>query len=174
MIIGIGGCSRAGKTTLAELIMWHYRKLNFRVIAIHQDDYVKRIRDIPLINEETDWETPDSIDFDLLEKSISFHRTKFDVIVLEGILTFASAELNKHFDRAFFIEISLDTFLKRRKAETRWGEEPDWYLEHVWASFQLFGQPPTTLEKLVKLSGETDSFQTADLVSDWLEKLPNP
>lgn len=156
MMIGVGGCSRAGKTTLAELIMWYYRKQNRRAIAIHQDDYVKPLDQIPLINGVTDWETPESIDFELLRKSLHFHQDHFDVIVLEGILTFANEDLNTSFDQAFFVDISHDTFFQRRGAETRWGAEPTWYLDHVWKSFQTHGQPPEGLPNLVRLSGERE------------------
>lgn len=163
MIIGIGGSSRAGKTTLAEIVMWHFRTQNLRAIAIHQDDYVKPIHQIPLINGQTDWETPASIDFQLLKTSLEFHQQHFDVIILEGILTFANDEINKLFGQTFFVEISENTFKKRRRADKRWGTEQAWYLNHVWKSFLKYGQPPADLKNMVMLDGEIE-YQAKDII----------
>ena len=108
MIIGIGGRSRSGKTTLAETLVWQERSQNKRAIALHQDDFVKRLYEIPLIHDHTDWETPESIDFELLKKVVSNLRNDFDVIVIEGILAFADSGLNALYDYCFFTIISED------------------------------------------------------------------
>jgi len=154
MIVGIGGRSRSGKTTLAEALVWHERTQNNRAIALHQDDFVKRIYDIPLIQGEIDWETPASIDFESLKKTISFLKTDFDFIVVEGFLPFADAELNAMYDGRFFTTISEETFRLRKATDDRWGEIPAWYINHIWESFQKYGQPPTDLPPLMEVNGE--------------------
>ncbi len=153
--IGIGGCSRSGKTTLAELLSWHYRTNNQRVIVLHQDDFVKKISDIPLVKDRTDWDTPLSIDFDFLLDSIAFFYKKCDVLIVEGLYTFYDPRLVVVYRHRIFCEISEKTFLERRTAETRWGREPDWFVRHVWDSFQKYGQPETD-DNLRIVSGEEE------------------
>lgn len=154
MIIGIGGRSRSGKTTLAETLVWHKRSQNKRAIALHQDDFVKRLHDIPLIHDHTDWEIPASIDFKLLKKVVLDLKNDFEVIVIEGILAFADTELNALYDYCFFTIISEETFWVRKSADTRWGEEPAWYVGHIWDSFLKYGQPPANLPNLMEIDGE--------------------
>ncbi|MEZ4900591.1 MAG: hypothetical protein R2822_01930 [Spirosomataceae bacterium] len=154
MVIGIGGRSRSGKTTLAEALVWHQRTQNKRAIALHQDDFVKRLGDIPLIQGETDWETPDSIDFELLKKTVLFLKTDFDFIIIEGFLAFADSQLNALYDRCFFTVISEETFKIRKANDDRWGAIPDWYVNHIWESFLNYGQPPVDLPPLMEVNGE--------------------
>ncbi len=154
MIIGIGGRSRSGKTTLAETLVWHFRAQNKRAIALHQDDFVKVLHDIPLIHDRTDWETPESIDFELLKKATAFLHQDFEVLVIEGILAFANDDLNALYDFCFFTHISEETFRIRKAADTRWGEEPVWYINYIWESFLKYGQPPQKLKNLMIIDGE--------------------
>lgn len=154
MIIGIGGRSRSGKTTLAETLVWHFRSQNKRAIALHQDDFVKKLDTIPLIQDHIDWEVPESIDFALLKKGADFLAQDFDVLVIEGILAFADADLNALYDCCFFTHISEETFRIRKAADTRWGEEPAWYIKYIWESFLKYGQPPQELKNLMTIDGE--------------------
>ncbi len=154
MIIGIGGCSRSGKTTLAADLVWYFRNQNKRAIAVSQDDFVFRVGDIPLINDRTDWDTPASLNFALMYQTISYLSQYFEVIILEGNFVFTDWNLNQLFDFHLFTQISESTFRQRRAAETRWGVEPDWFISHVWDSFLKFGQPPLVETNLLVVSGE--------------------
>lgn len=154
MIIGIGGSSRSGKTTLTEALVWAIRSENKRVMAIQQDDFVKRLHDIPLIQQETDWETPASIDFELLKKAILFLKDDFEVILVEGFLPFADIGLNALYDVCFFTTISEETFRIRKAADTRWGKIPAWYIDHIWESFLKYGQPSAGLPNFMEIDGE--------------------
>ncbi len=154
MIIGIGGCSRSGKTTLATDLVWYFRNQNKRAIAVSQDDFVFRISDIPLINDRTDWDTPASLNFSLMHQTIGYLGQYFEVIVLEGNFIFSDWNLNQLFDYRLFTQISESTFKQRRAAETRWGIEPDWFVSHVWERYLTFGQPPESPTNLLTVSGE--------------------
>ena len=163
MIIAIGGCSRSGKTTLAEALVWHYRNQNQTAVALHQDDFVRKTSDIPLIQDRTDWETPASIDFDKLAQTVQFYSAHFEVIVVEGLFAFANSDLNERYDYGLFVEISKTTFRTRRAAETRWGKEPAWFINHVWDSFQKYGQPPLSAWQV---NGE-QAYDLAAIVGYW-------
>jgi len=154
MVIGIGGCSWSGKTTLAGELAWFFRTKNLKSIVLHQDYYVNPLKNIPKIGDETDWESPDSIDFELLKKALDFHKSLFDVVILEGILAFFDSDLNQSYDYTFFVEISESTFRQRKATDTRWGEIPTWYIDHIWQSYLTHNQPPADLTNLTRVSGE--------------------
>lgn len=138
-IIGIGGCSRSGKSSLARQI--NDALDNNRVLLLDMDDFVLPASEIPKINDRTDWERPESVDFRQLVQTIKDNED-YDVIVVEGILIFANQELVELMDTKIWMQISRKAFLERRKKETRWGEEPDWFLDHVWDSYIKYGQYP--------------------------------
>ncbi|MCD8539075.1 MAG: hypothetical protein LRY55_04405 [Leadbetterella sp.] len=47
MIIGIGGVSRSGKSTLARMLVNHFRDSGKTAIALNQDDFVFPTVQIP-------------------------------------------------------------------------------------------------------------------------------
>lgn len=170
MIIGIGGASRSGKSTLAALIYGFYtdgtsrfhREGGQTAVILAQDDYVFPIDQIPKIHNgeevEIDWEIPESIDFEKYKAAILEAQKQFDHVITEGLLNFYDEEVNSLFDKFLFVEISKPTFLSRKAADKRWGEVPQWYIEHIWSSYERLGK--TILEdmkrKVLVLSGEAD------------------
>lgn len=152
MIIGIGGVSRAGKTSLAMLIQNWFGKDQVKIL--HQDDYIQPIDKMPNINGHTDWEHPLSYDFIGLQKAIKRERKHFKIIIVEGLLVFASGQLVKLFDKCMFLKINKETFLSRKTLDNRWGEEPDWYIEHIWNSHFIFGGIPYGLQNVLQLDGD--------------------
>lgn len=136
-VIGIGGVSRSGKSTLARKLE---KAIHGTVLVLSQDDFTRPVDQIPTIRDRTDWEHPDSIDFQKLISEISIKSEHFDFILLEGLLAFTNEKLNSLYDHTILLTILKETFLARRKQESRWGKEPDWYLEHVWESYLKYGQ----------------------------------
>ena len=148
-LIGVGGCSRSGKSSLALKIKDQLS--DSRVLLLDMDDFVFSETHIPPIRDRVDWERPESVNFNQIVASIEENQDSYDVIIVEGILVFANQQLKDLFHTTIKIKISKETFIRRRKREVRWGEEPDWYLEHVWDSYLTFGQYP---EADFILSGE--------------------
>lgn len=156
-IIGIGGASRSGKSTLAQRLKEELAPN--RVFSLDMDEYVFDEKDIPHIKGHPDWEVPKSIDYKRVEHTIQESKSKYDVIIVEGILAFANPSLNGQYDLTVFMEISKDTYFERRRVETRWGKDPEWYLEYVWEAHLKYGQYP---EADFILSGES-TLTDADL-----------
>ena len=150
-IIGIGGASRSGKSTLAQRLKEALAPS--QVLSLDLDEYVFDEKEVPHINGHPDWEVPESIDYKRVEHAIRENKSKYDVIIVEGILAFANASLNALYDLTVFMEISKDTYFERRRLETRWGKDPEWYLEYVWEAHLKYGQYP---EADFVLSGETE------------------
>jgi len=136
VIIGIGGVSRSGKSSLAESLLEIPGKI--RVISL--DDYTFPEDMLPEIKGRPDWEIPEAYDFDLLLDEIRKEQQVYDHTIIEGILIFYDPRINQLFDRRIFLTLSRTEFLKRRGQEDRWGPEPSWYLEYVWHSYEKYGR----------------------------------
>jgi uridine kinase len=138
MVIAIGGASRSGKTRLTTLL----KELlpDNKVLTICQDDYVYPIAQIPRIRDRIDWECPRSINFDSLRKDLVSAMANYDHVIIEGFLVYHEGALNQYFDKSIFIQIDKNTFMNRRKEDTRWHDEPHWYLEYVWESYLKYGE----------------------------------
>ncbi|MBZ0243851.1 MAG: hypothetical protein K8F24_11590, partial [Bacteroidales bacterium] len=107
MIIGIGGASRAGKTTLAEWIRKQFPHQKTQILC--QDDYVFPTRLIPRIQDRIDWEHPDSVDHEALRKAIIAEAKSNDLVIVEGLMVFHDQLTNALYDKMLFVEIDFDT-----------------------------------------------------------------
>ncbi|MFT6827968.1 MAG: nicotinamide/nicotinate riboside kinase [Roseivirga sp.] len=143
-LIAIGGVSRSGKSSLALKLLAALPDS----IVLHQDDFVKSGDQIPQINGRTDWEHPDSIDWSLWKESTDKALAKHNHIIIEGLFVFYDASINSQIHRAIYLSIDQATFLERRRKETRWGHEPDWFIEHVWKAHWQYGLAPEELKAL--------------------------
>lgn len=162
MVIGIGGISTAGKSKLANRLKEYFSDKKVSVLC--QDNYAMPTSQIPKINGHTNWEIPESLDFDRFYKLILEEKKKNDIVVAEGLFVFYEKRLNELFDKKIFMAISKETFLERKSIDLRWGKEPEWYMEHIWNShheycaeldkelnaFQLSGENPVEMDELIQ------------------------
>jgi uridine kinase len=169
MVIGIGGPSRSGKSTLANLLVTHYRKYGKKAIIFHQDDFVFPETQIPKIRNKTDWESPLSIDHDLLLEVVSDFKNRFDIVIIDGFFAFYDLRLNALYDKRIFVKISKRTFIIRKSADSRWGYVPTWYIDHIWKAFLVQGKPSESKADYFITSGE-DEFDM-DKIWKYLDKL---
>lgn len=139
IIIGISGASASGKTLLAKTIVNEIGSK--RVIVISEDSYYKDLRHLSLEERsKANFDHPNSLDHDLLIQQLKeiqagkeVHIPTYDfsqhsrsektrkisggdhaIIVLEGILLFASQELRELMDIRIFMDTPLDICLIRR------------------------------------------------------------
>jgi len=150
MIIAIGGVSTAGKTTLAKQLREHFH--DYKVITLCQDDFVKPVDEIPVIQNRVDWEHPDSIDHERFMSAIIAEKNENDIVIAEGLMIYWHQPLLKYFDKRIFVEVDHATFLHRKAKDNRWGHEPDWYINHIWKNYLLFGKPPEN-ESYLSITG---------------------
>ena len=137
-IIGIAGGTASGKTTIADKL-FEETKTKGSVVYIKMDDYYKKNIYIP-VNEQgaKNFDHPDSYDIELLEKHLialknfeSVDKPKYnyvvsnrmeetervdpaDVIIIEGIMTFAHPEIRKYLDIKIFVDTPDDIRFIRR------------------------------------------------------------
>lgn len=154
MVIGIGGVSRAGKTTLAIKLK---RRLKGKTINIlNQDDFVKKTT-LPIIHGHIDWEHPDSLDWKALRAAVRQSSLVFDLTIIEGLFAFYDRAINRRYDFAFFVHIQKELFFKRKRADMRWGKEPDWFIHHIWSSYHKFGQLPDSVKEVMWIEGNAST-----------------
>ncbi|MBK6393049.1 MAG: hypothetical protein KA109_01905 [Saprospiraceae bacterium] len=150
MIIGIGGVSRAGKTTLANQLS---KRIKGKTIGIlKQDDFVKKDH-LPMIRDHIDWEHPDSIDWKSLLSAIQSYKKKYDLVIVEGLFAFYQGNINACYDRCIFVYIEKDLFWKRKKQDLRWGREPNWFVHHIWESYVEYGALPKNKNPVFMVNG---------------------
>ncbi|MEQ8239383.1 MAG: hypothetical protein RIA69_09225 [Cyclobacteriaceae bacterium] len=163
MIIGIGGVSRAGKSTLAEKLKKYFEKSRKSVHIFCQDDFVKPVISLAMVEGVPDWERPSTIKWDNLMSAME--RSKADVKIVEGLFAFYAASIRSEYDKKIFVELERTTFESRKSKDKRWAEEPEWYANHVWKSYLKYGQRKGPEEEYITVSGEVD-FNIKKVVTD--------
>lgn len=141
MIIGIGGVSRAGKSTLSELLKKALIEDGYSINIIHQDQYPNDESLLSAINDKLDWEQPGSLNWVSMDEAIIDSNKEYDITIVEGL--FCHWDSERLYDFSVFIEISKQTFVRRKAEDLRWGKEvePAWYIEHIWQSYLKYGRP---------------------------------
>jgi uridine kinase len=145
VVIGIAGGSASGKTSVAnKLVENQLNKVN-SIALIRLDDYYKDLSNLSLEQRaKTNFDHPDSIDFDLLENHLqklklgqSIEKPIYDfkihnrstktelikpvnVVILEGILTLSEASIRRLCDIKIFVDTENDIrFIRRLMRDTK-------------------------------------------------------
>ena len=152
LLIGIGGISRAGKSELSQFLLNNLSNAEI----IHQDDYVKPEIQIPRIKDRSDWEHPDSIDWSALKSSVSKSLLNYSFTLLEGIFAFHNTELENQMSLKIQLSLEKERFVDLKQKDNRWGDEPKWFIAHIWVSHLTYGQPSTE-QNLLKIHTISDT-----------------
>uniref|UniRef100_A0A8C7ZQ07 Nicotinamide riboside kinase 1 n=1 Tax=Oryzias sinensis TaxID=183150 RepID=A0A8C7ZQ07_9TELE len=154
LIVGIGGMTNGGKTTLSKSL--HQRIPNSCLIA--QDSYFKDESIVPvdqngfkqfdtldalhmdrMMSEVNSWRRdPVSIQKEKtgLDLNLSSANTGVFVLIVEGFLIFNYRPLNDLFDKKYFLEIPYDVCKKRRSFRVYTPPDPPGYFDgYVWPMY---------------------------------------
>ena len=118
---------------------------------IEQDQFCTPEAQLPKIRDRYDWEQPSSIDWPKLHQAIRTANQTNQVVLIEGLFVLDDKLYLNQYDLVIEMEITRDTFFERRKKETRWGHEPEWYINYVWQCYQKRILIP---KNAIRLSGE--------------------
>ncbi|MDD3191429.1 MAG: uridine kinase [Bacilli bacterium] len=183
VIIGIAGGTASGKTTIAKKL-YHASEKYGSVAMIRIDDYYKRLDHLTLDErKKVNYDHPNAYDVDLLIAQIKqlqnfepIQKPTYDfvihnrsdvsevvqpsnVIIIEGIMTFAIPELRALFDIKVFVDTPDDVrFIRRlkRDMEDR-GRSLDsvihQYLETVRPMHMMFVEPSKIYADLIVPEG---------------------
>jgi len=159
MVIGIGGVSRAGKTSLALKIREWLG--DDEVCILHQDEFIHPLDQMPQVEGHIDWEHPNSIDFKALTEKVKKEKELRKYVVIEGLMVFWSKELISLMDKKIYLKISKKTFLSRKTIDNRWEDEPAWYIEHIWDNHFIYGTLAEHESNTLQLDGEASSIDSS-------------
>jgi uridine kinase len=140
MIIAVGGPSNSGKSRLANEITLAVKPKRSVVMCL--DDYVYPENELPRMKGHINWEIPATIDYHKFKAELLEASRSYDFVIAEGFLVYAHEDLVPLFDKMIFIELDEKTFKERKTDDLRWGREPDWYIDHIWESYLVFGRAP--------------------------------
>ncbi len=132
MIVGIGGSSNSGKSTLANELALYYK--DYKVKILCQDDFVISHDLLTRVNGHIDWEQPSTIEIENYIDAVKKANETYDLVICEGLFAFWFSALNRLYEKKIFLKIDKKSFKNRKIKDLRWGKEPDWYIEHIWDS----------------------------------------
>ena len=145
VVIGIAGGSASGKTSVANKLVENQINKVSSIALLRLDDYYKDLSNLSVEERsKTNFDHPDSIDFDLLRDHLqklktgkSIHKPIYDfsihnrkaktelikpvnVVILEGILALSEAIIRDLCDIKIFVDTADDIrFIRRLKRDTR-------------------------------------------------------
>lgn len=137
IFVGVAGGTGSGKTTISRRILEAFKPVE--CVLLEQDSYYKDLKGLSVEERaKTNFDHPDSIDFDLLISHLqdlkenreiqtpiydfTIHTRKAEsvtvkparIVILEGILIFTLHKLRDMFDMKIFIDTDSDERLLRR------------------------------------------------------------
>ncbi len=154
MIIGIGGVSTAGKSSLAFRLRKEFEH-EAKVKTLCQDDFIRPESEIPRIRGHIDWECPESIDHEMYYQAILREQKVNDIVISEGLFAFNDERVSLLYDKRIFLLITHETFWQRKLRDLRWGREPDWYIEHIWNNYLKYGKIASERDNVLRLHSDT-------------------
>jgi len=161
-LIAIAGVSRAGKTSLAMYIQQALPDIPVRIF--HLDNFVYPEEQIPKILGHTDWECPESTNFDSLFNQVKPHINRSGITIVEGLFPFSDQRLTPLYNKVLYLSLSFREFYQRKINDIRWGKEPSWYIRHIWRSHLLYGGMPLNYNKQSLLLHGYDSSHNSKII----------
>ena len=172
MIIGVGGVSRSGKSSLSRFLK---KELHKKTGEIHLDNYIKDsshwhfftrypVFYLSKIHKVFNMEHPNVIDFNRLYEDILQSSQQNEIVIAEGFLITYDARIKNLFDKYIHIALSKSVFIQRR---TRDFKSNLWYTNHVWNCFMKYGTDYSNLNHIVvNGDNEIDMQSILKFISD--------
>ncbi|KAF6023745.1 NMRK2 [Bugula neritina] len=138
LVLGLGGVTCGGKTTVANYLKGQLPKDSLAVI--HQDDYYWPEDSSHWNNDGTDnWDELAAFDMDKLIKDVKEKISqKFHYIIIEGIMLYEDTRLEELIDRKYFFILPYEECKNRRVLRAY--EPPEPYPEYFdvmyWPVYQ--------------------------------------
>jgi uridine kinase len=175
-VIGIGGGSASGKSTIAQKLGERLGPL--RVEVLHQDRFFLDRAKLPRHTHPgrgrswPDYNQPGSFDFPALRRALRAAReTDAEVVILEGILALYDPEVRELLHLKVFVDTEPDERIVRRmRRNVARGQILDdigeFYLDSVRHRHREFCQPTREYADLVIPGGREDSDQAERLLDE--------
>ncbi|CAI4226707.1 unnamed protein product [Auanema sp. JU1783] len=168
-VLAIAGCTNAGKTTIANLLIDIFVEEGATVELVHQDDYYlekEKVEKVPRKAGDSsifffNYDCATSVDQDKCVAAINEARQRSDYVIVEGNMITEIKDVLDLCDRIVFL--TLDQKTCRRRRTTRHYDPPDdegYFDEVVWPAYQRH------LQKALALAREDRRFSFLDVSSD--------
>jgi len=152
VVVGIGGASRSGKSTLSRLLDAHWRSQGVRCVVIHQDNFFVAEKPITITHNGLcplsfhNWEVAEAVHFKSMIRVITDakHQAQSSgekvYIVVEGFLLYWHPKVVELLDIRLFINIDRSTcYYRRLEANSTWASpEPNFeaYFDSlIWPAY---------------------------------------
>lgn len=152
-VVGVGGCTRAGKSSISASLVQSLKNSSNPVRALCVDEFFGAwcLRPVTLASGTTtlDLENPASLDWkafakkadELVAELAAEARTgEFAVLVIEGYVLYHHSSVRDFCDVALFVNISKELCKQRRMSTKRVAEE--YFEKLLWPSYERFGLAP--------------------------------
>lgn len=145
LLIGVSGTTNSGKTTLAE----HLERKIPGCHIIHQDYYFlipgdERLEYVPEVNHHN-WEAYSSLDMDRMTDDVKSrkkllaesHGSGPGILLVEGFNFLGYHPVAALMDKKYFLKVSRDVCLERRRKRTYIPTDPPGYFDKVvWPMYE--------------------------------------
>uniref|UniRef100_F1L0I8 Molybdopterin synthase catalytic subunit n=1 Tax=Ascaris suum TaxID=6253 RepID=F1L0I8_ASCSU len=167
-IIGIAGCTNAGKTTIARSILQKLRDKKQTATIVSQDDFFHNRELVRCISKESDpsirfcnYDSPDAIDERRFVEAILNAAVTHDNVVVEGNMLTELPSVYNLISRILFLTLDRETCLERRLQRSDYDppDEPGYFDQVVWPAYQRH------LSNALKLIRESDRLTFVDAVT---------
>jgi len=141
-IIGVGGATTSGKTSLIRSLCEELH-LDEDKHVVHTDRHFKgRGKPRNSFLNCADWEHPQSLNIPILLADIKAHSEQLNdksLLFVEGFLVFAIPEVDDLFDLRIFLSIDKETCRQRRLASGKRGRQrtsmPAYFQHAIWPAY---------------------------------------
>uniref|UniRef100_A0A915C6W6 Molybdopterin synthase catalytic subunit n=1 Tax=Parascaris univalens TaxID=6257 RepID=A0A915C6W6_PARUN len=144
-IIGIAGCTNAGKTTVARTILQKLRDKKQTATIISQDDFFHNKEFVRCIPKESDpsirfynYDSPEAVDERRFVEAILNAAVTHDNVVVEGNMLTELPLVRSLISRILFLTLDRETCLVRRLQRSDYDppDEPGYFDQVVWPAYQ--------------------------------------
>ncbi|MFH4979077.1 hypothetical protein AB6A40_005786 [Gnathostoma spinigerum] len=168
-VIGICGCTNAGKTTLAVNLVEAIKQQRFKVTTINQDDFYFDRDQLKRVPSKTDPEIlfihcdcAESLDEKTFHSSILRAANDFDVVIVEGNMIIELRSVFALLQRILFITLDKKTCYERRLKRDYDPPDLEGYFDQiVWPMYEKFYE---NAKKLTKANNNHLTFVDASLI----------
>ena len=181
VVIGIAGGSASGKTTFAGNLKKSLQGIE--VLELSMDSYFKPEAERPVAEATIagkmyrDDNHPDSFDLRKLKQDLSqaIRDGRFQVVILEGLLTLWDKEIYEQLDLRLFVDCKEDERIVRRlRRNMNWGlpfeEIAEFYLDIVRYRHNEYVEPTKWRADFI-LNGSNPSEKALQMIAQYVKSL---
>jgi nicotinamide/nicotinate riboside kinase len=160
VLVGISGCTSAGKTTLTNKLISEFLGTS---CSINQDEYYfeEKSGQLEYLNDVNyyNYESVSGIDMVKLREDIiklSTGEKKYKYIILDGFLLYEDDALYKMLDKKYFIHVDEETCRSRRHGRVYSGlyDPPKYFEKYIWPNYLKYREKcETNYNEIVYLDG---------------------